>query len=196
MGFISTKASKIASGGGGGNGGYLTASKLGDGESYRVAILSEEPLEYFTVWGESDEGQKRPFRFVSEPSPTEIGEELGEFKQRLNYEGSELEKPKFGLSFYCFDYADEKVKVFEITQKTLMKELDGISQSEDYEDLHSWDLVLSRKGLKMNTEYKILPGPRKKGMQEKIDAAWEEAQSKGYDLQQLLIGGSPFGTSD
>ena len=196
MGFISTKASKIASGGGGGNGGYLTASKLGDGESYRVAILSEEPLEYFTVWGESDEGQKKPFRFVSEPSPTEIGEELGEFKQRMNYEGTELEKPKFGLSFFAFDYADEKVKVFEITQKTLMKELDGISQSEDYEDLHSWDMVFSREGLKMNTTYKILPGPRKKGMQEKIDAAWSEAEGKGYDLQQLLVGGSPFGTSD
>ena len=76
-----------------------------------------------------------------------------------------------------------------------MKELDGISQSEDYEDLHSWDMVFSRTGLKMNTEYKILPGPRKKGFQEKIDAAWSEAQGKGYDLQQLLVGGSPFGES-
>jgi hypothetical protein len=193
MGFISTKASKIAAGGGGGTGGYMTASKLGDGESYRVAILSDEPLEYFTVWGESDEGQKKPFRFVSEPSPSDIEEELGEFKQRMNYEGTELEKPKFGLSFFVFDYADEKVKVFEITQKTLMKELDGISQSEDYEDFAAWDMVFSRKGLKMNTEYKILPGPRKKGMQEKIDAAWSAAQGKGYDLQQLLVGGSPFG---
>ena len=196
MGFISAKASKLASGGGGGNGGYMTASKLGDGDSYRVAILSEEPLEYFTVWGESSEGQKKPFRFLSEPSPTEIKAELGEFKQRNNYEGTELEKPKFGLSFFAFDYADEKVKVFEITQKTLMKELDGISQSEDYEDLHSWDMVFSREGLKMNTTYKILPGPRKRGSQEKIDAAWDEARGKGYDLQQLLRGGSPFGTAD
>jgi hypothetical protein len=193
MGFISTKASKIAAGGGGGTGGYMTASKLGDGESYRVAILSDEPLEYFTVWGESDEGQKKPFRFVSEPSPSDIEEELGEFKQRMNYEGTELEKPKFGLSFFVFDYADEKVKVFEITQKTLMKELDGISQSEDYEDFAAWDMVFSREGLKMNTTYKILPGPRKKGFQEKIDAAWSAAQGKGYDLQQLLVGGSPFG---
>ena len=30
-------------------------------------------------------------------------------------------------------------------------------------------------------------------MQEKIDAAWSAAQGKGYDLQQLLVGGSPFG---
>ncbi len=195
MGFISAKASKLASGGGGGTGGYMTASKLGDGESYRVAILSEEPLEYFTVWGESEEGQKKPFRFTAEPSPSEIEKELGDYKQRLNYEQTELERPKFGLSFFVFDYADEKVKIFEITQKTLMKELDGISQSEDYEDLHAWDMVFSREGLKMNTTYKILPGPRKKGMQEKIDAAWKEADGKGYDLQQLLVGGNPFGES-
>ena len=196
MGFISSKASKIASGGGGGNGGYMTASKLGDGESYRVAILSEEPLESWTVWAENAEGSKKPFRFVDEPAPTEITAELGDWKQRLNYEGSELEKPKFHINFFVFDYADEKVKVFEIGQKTLMKELDGISQSEDYEDLHAWDMVFSREGLKMATTYKILPGPRKKGMQEKIDAAWEKAQAQGYDLKQLLVGGSPFGTSD
>ena len=195
MGFISAKASKLASGGGGGTGGYMSASKLGDGESYRVAILSEEPLESWTVWGENAEQQKKPFRFVDEPSPSDIEAELGDWKQRLNYEGTELERPKFSISFFCFDYGDEKVKVFEITQKTLMKELDGISQSEDYEDLHAWDMVFSREGLKMATTYKILPGPRKKGMQEKIDAAWKEAEGKGYDLQQLLVGGNPFGES-
>ena len=67
MGFISATAAKVASGGGTGTGGYLTASKLGDGEHYRIAIVSESPLEYWTVWGESEEGQKKPFRF-SQPS--------------------------------------------------------------------------------------------------------------------------------
>ena len=196
MGLISKKASRIAAGGGGGKGGYLTASKLGDGESYRVAILSDESLEYFTVWGENAEGQKKPFRFTDEPAPSEIKEELGDWTQRMNYEGTELEKPKFGMSFFVFDYADEKVKVFEINQKTLIAKLDAISQSEDYEDFAAWDMVFSRKGLKMSTEYNVLPGPRKKGSQDLIDEAWSEAQSKGYDLQQLLVGGSPFGTAD
>ena len=83
MGFISAKASNIASGGGGGTGGYLTASKLGDGDSYRIAILSPEPLEYWTVWGESGD-QKKPFRFADEPHAQEILQELGDFKQRMN----------------------------------------------------------------------------------------------------------------
>lgn len=193
MGFISTKASKIAAGGGGGNGGYMTASKLGDGESYRIAILSEEPLEYFTVWGETDDGQKKPFRFADEPSANDITKELGDYKQRMNYEGTELEKPKFALAFFCFDYGDSKVKVFEIGQKTLIKELDNISKQEDYSNLQEWDMVVSRTGLKMNTEYKILPAPRKKGMQETVDAAWSDAEGKGYDLNQLMVGGNPFG---
>ena len=194
MGFISSQASEIASRSA--SNGYLTASKLGDGEQYRVAILSEEPLESWTVWGESDDNEKKPFRFVSEPSQAEIEAELGEFKQRMNFEGTEIEKPKFGISFFCYDYADEKVKVFEVNQKTLMKELDKISQSEDYEDFLAWDMVFMRTGLKKETEYSILPGPRKKGQQVKIDAAWGEARSKGFDLQQLLVGGSPFGTAE
>ncbi len=193
MAFISATASKVANGGGTGTGGYLTASKLGDGESYRIAIVSDAPLEYWTVWGENDEGQKKPFRFSAEPSAEDITAELGDFKQRMNYEGTALEAPKFGLSFFCFDYADSKIKVFEITQKTLIKEIDKLSQDEDYADIHAWDLKVNRTGLKMNTEYSILPSPRKKGSDEEIKAAWSAAEESGYDLQQLLVGGNPFG---
>ena len=173
MAFISKKASALVSGGSSNTGGYLSASKLGDGDSMRIAIVSPEPLEFFTVWGETEEGQKKPFRFVSEPSASDIIAELGEFKQRMNYEGTELEKPKFAISMFVFDYQDEKIKVLEIGQKTLIKELDKISQTEDYENLHEWDFTISRTGTKMATEYKILPGPRKKGFTPKIQQAWE-----------------------
>ena len=193
MGFISATASKVAAGGSG-QGAYMTVSKLGDGEHHRVAIVSPTPLEYWTVWGENEEGKKKPFRFASEPSQSDINAEFGEdWTQRQNYEQTGLEAPKFGLSFFVFDYADSKIKVFEITQKTLIKELDRLSQDEDYADIHAWDLKFSRTGLKMATEYKILPSPRKPDSQAKIDEAWSAADSSGYDITQLLVGGSPFG---
>ena len=195
MPFLSATASKTVNGGGGNTGGYLSAGKLGDGESVRFAILSEEPLEAWTVWGENGD-QKKPFRFASEPSPSDIEAELGDFTQRQNYEQTGLEKPKFAVSCFVFDYQSETIKVLEIGQKGLMREIDALSQSEDYADLGAWDFTISRNGLKLNTEYRIVPGPRKKGMQEKIDAAWSEAQEKGYDLNQLLVGGSPFGESN
>ena len=190
MGFISKAASKIAAGGGSSNGGYLTAGKLGDGESHRISIVSEEPLEYFTVWGESAEGQKKPFRFHEEPTAQDITDELGDFVQRMNYEGTEVEKPKFAIAFFVFDHADSKIKVYEIGQKTLIKELDKLSNDEDYSDLHAWDMKITRTGLKMATEYSILPSPRKAGMDEKIQEAWSAAQEAGYDLTELMSGGN------
>ena len=88
----SQQASKQAAGGGGR--GYLTVSKLGDGDSYEVAIVSDSPLEFWEVWGEGDDGTKKPFRFTGEPSPADIEAELGDFKQRMNY-GAPLSTPKF-----------------------------------------------------------------------------------------------------
>ena len=194
MGFLSTSAAKSISGGGN-TGGYLSASKLSDGESMRFSIVSEEPLEFFCVWGENAEGTKKPFRFVSEPSPSDNNTELGEFTQRMNYEGTELEKPKFAISFFVFDYQTETIKVLEIGQKGLMKELDKLSQEEEYSDLSAWDMKISRTGVKLNTEYRLMPIPRKKGSDEKIAAAVADSISKGYEINQLLVGGNPFGAA-
>ena len=151
------------------------------------------PLEFFEVWGEDDAGNKKPFRFSSEPSAADIEAELGDFRQRMNYEGTALEAPKFVLSFFVFDYADSKIKVMSIPQKTVIKELDRLSQDEDFADVHSYDLKFSRAGLKMATEYRVTPVNRK-GDGENIKAAWDAAQESGYDLKELLIGGSPFGS--
>ena len=123
----------------------ITASKLGDGESYRIAIVSESPLEYWTVWGESAEGQKKPFRFAAEPSAADIKAELGEFVQRQNYELRPALNWRLRSSAchsFAYDFADSKIKVFEITQKTLIKELDKLSQDEDYR--RSFTLGISR----------------------------------------------------
>ena len=195
MAFISAKASAVVSGGSSNSGGYLSASKLGDGDSMRIAIVSPEPLEFWVSWGETEEGTKKPFRFVSEPSPSDLESEMGEFKPRLNFEGTDVEKPKFAISLFVFDYQDQKIKVLEIGQKTIIKEVDKISQTEDYQDIHAWDFVISRTGTKMSTEYRIMPAPRKKGFDSKIQKAWEDAIEAGYDIQQLLVGGSPFGES-
>jgi len=193
MGFISSNASKQAAGGGG-TGGYLTVSKLGDGDSYKVAIVSDSPLEFWEVWGEGDDGTKKPFRFTGEPSPADIEAELGDFKQRMNYEGTALEAPKFVISFFVYDYADSKIKVFSVPQKTVIKELDRLSQDEDFADVHSYDLKFSRTGLKMNTEYRVTPVNRKAGSDDDIKKAWSEAVEAGYDLAQLIAGASPFGS--
>jgi hypothetical protein len=85
-----------------------------------------------------------------------------------------------------------KVQVLQLTQKSIIKELDTISQLEDYDNLLEWDFILSKKGSGLTTEYTLRPAPRKKGSQEHIDSAWIEAKAEGFDISRLLTGANPF----
>ena len=99
--------------------------KLGDGESYRVAIVSKEPR--ILQFGEKARRNKKPFRFENEPTAEDISDTLGDFVQRLNFEGTAVESQSSACRFLrrlrrC------KIKVFEVGQKTLIGALDKFSQ--------------------------------------------------------------------
>lgn len=190
MGFLSKQASAAVNSGNSG-GGYLALSKLPDGGSVRFAMLSDQPLEFYETWGTCD-GQSKPFRFEHEPTTDDITAELGDFEPREGRGGPGTVDVKFAIAVPVFNFDNGKVQVLQITQKSIQKELDQISQMEDYEDLLSWDFNISKKGSGLTTEYTVRPVPRKKGSQQHIDAAWIEAKEAGFDLGRLLTGGNPF----
>lgn len=189
MAFFSKEASASFSSTTGG--GYLQLSKLPDGGSVRFAMLSDEPLEFFESWGQSN-GQSKPFRFESEPTPEHIKLEMGDYEPREGRGGPGTVDIKFAIAVPVFSYDSGKVQVLQITQKSILKEIDQISQMEDYAELLEWDFTISKKGSGLLTEYTVRPVPRKKGSQEHIDAAWIEAKAEGFDISRLLTGGSPF----
>lgn len=190
MAFLSKQASAAVSSTGAG-GGYLTLSKLPDGGSVRFAMLSDEPLEFYECWGSCD-GASKPFRFDYEPTPEDITSEMGDFEPREGRGGPGTVDVKFAIAVPVYNYESGKVQVLQITQKSILKELDSISQMEDYEDLLAWDFNISKKGSGLTTEYTVRPVPRKKGAQEHVDAAWLESKSEGFDISRLLTGGNPF----
>lgn len=190
MGFLSKQASANVTSTGSG-GGYLQLSKLPDGGSVRFALLSDEPKEFYEAWGQSN-GQSKPFRFESEPTSEDVKIEMGDFEPREGRGGPGTVDLKFAIATPCFNYDAGKVQVLQITQKSILKEIDAISQMDDYEDLLAWDFNISKKGSGLLTEYTVRPAPRKKGSQEHIDAAWIEAKSEGFDISRLLTGGNPF----
>jgi hypothetical protein len=190
MGFLSKQASATVSGSAAG-GSYLNVSKLPDGGSVRFALLSDEPLEGYECWGQCD-GQSKPFRFDFQPTPEDVTAELGDFEPREGRGGPGTVDVKFFIAVPVYSYEVGKVQVLQLTQKSIIKELDTISQMEDYEDLLAWDFMLSKKGSGLTTEYTLRPAPRKRGSQEHIDAAWLEAKSEGFDISRLLTGGNPF----
>ena len=190
MGFLSKQASATVSSTGSG-GGYLQVSKLPDGGSVRFALLSDEPLEFYETWG-SDGQASKPFRFDHEPTPEQIELEMGDFQPREGRGGPGTVDIKFAIAVPVYNFDSGNVQVLSLTQKSILKELDQISQMEDYEDLLAWDFNLSKKGSGLLTEYTLRPVPRKKGSQEHIDAAWIEAKAAGFDITRLFTGNNPF----
>lgn len=190
MPFLSKQASAAVSNSGT-NGGYLQLSKLPDGGSVRFALLTDEPLEGYEAWGTCD-GASKPFRFDYEPTPEDIATEMGDFEPREGRGGPGTVDVKFFIAVPVYNYETGKVQVLQVTQKSILKEIDSISQMEDYSDLLEWDFSISKKGSGLTTEYTVRPVPRKKGAQEHIDAAWLEAKAEGFDITRLLSGGNPF----
>ena len=193
MPFISATARKNSQSGGG-NKDYLKIKKEKVGDSIRFAILSEEPLDYWTTWGcEIATGKYKPFRFVSQPTDADIEAEMGpNFERAKEYKSEEIRKANFAMAMFVWSFEEKKVMMLELDKKTLIREIDSISQQPDYEVIQDTDLIITYKGPD-NGWYSVMPAPRKKDTQDEIDSAWAEAQAQNYDLKQLLVGGSPFG---
>jgi hypothetical protein len=188
MAFLSKSASAAIAPRTGG--AYLTPSKIADGGSVRFALLSEEPLEFYEAWGQDASGSLKPFRFPHEPTPEEVVLELGNYEPRTRDNGS-LDV-KFCIALPVYHYEDVKVKVLQLSQKSIISELDQIAQHEDFEDLLSWDFTLGRTGSKLTTVYTLRAVPRKAASQKALEAAWTDTKAAGFDLARLLVGGDPF----
>jgi hypothetical protein len=188
MGLLSKNAQAAVAGGG----AYLNPSKIAAGSSVRFCLLTFVPLEFYELWAEGTDGKAKPFRFDSEPSPDDIALALGDYTRRMNREGTGVEAMKFALALPVYNFETARVEVLQLSQKSLIREIDAVSQMEDYSDITAIDFQLGKEGSGLNTEYKLTPVPRKKGADKEIAAAWEDARSAGFDISRLLENGDPF----
>jgi hypothetical protein len=188
MSFLKNQAA-VTSGEGG---GYLNPSKIPSGGSARFALLAEEPLEFYEAWGVTDDGGSRPFRFASDPSPSDIEAEMGpDYTRKMNMDGTAPDPVKFGISVPVYNFESKSIQVLSLTQKSIIREIDQISQMEEYENLMEIDFILSKQGSGLKTEYTLRPVPRKTS-QAVIDKTWDAALTAGFDITRMISGGNPF----
>ena len=194
MGFLSKGGADNVAGGGGGN--YLNPGKLQSGASMRFALATAEPLEMFECWGESAEGKLKPFRFLEEPTAEDIEAEFGdEWSRRQNRNGDGYEAAKFVIAVPAYSYESGSIAILSLSQKSLIRELDSISQEEDYKDLCDWDFSIGREGTGLNTEYSLRPLPPKADRKE-IKALYKKSLDGGFDINALIRGENPFPSSE
>ena len=171
---------------------YLTPGKVKADGQVRFAMLANEPLCYFEVWGQDETGKPKPFRFAEEASAEEIEQEMGVNYKRTVYDDGNEAPQKFAISVPIYNHDINKVQILSMNQKNLIKEFDQISQVEEYSDMTEWDFIITKSSTVSPDMYGLRPVPRKKGTEEAITAAWDEAVKDGFDINRLLTDGNPF----
>jgi hypothetical protein len=147
--------------------------KLKTGEN-RLRILSKPLLGYvgWTQEGNRNKPVRKPLNQFA----------IGEIDKR----GS-----KHFWAMPVWDYADGSIKVWELTQKTIMGAIQALSVNKKWGNPVHYDLSITAKGDGMDREYSVLPEPRERAAPE-IVSAWV-ALRETFDLTKLFTGGDPFG---
>jgi len=144
--------------------------KFQDGDN-KFRILSK-PILGWLDWKD-----KTPYRFQLSEKPTNSM--------------SPDQKIKHFWAFVVWNYDEEDVQVLEITQATIQNAIRALSQNSDWGDPFDYDIKVSKKGSKLDTEYVVTPVPHKPVAKFITDAY----NNKPCDLESLFDGEDPFDLS-
>jgi stage V sporulation protein SpoVS len=144
--------------------------KLVDGEN-RFRILTSPILGY--EWWEQDGETRKPVRVRMNDKITTT---------------PESEKAKHFWAMAVYNYNQEAIQILEITQATIQKAIKALAKDSDWGSPLGYDLVVTRSGKELNTEYTVNPKPAK----ELDKTVAEKFKQTSINLNALYDGEDPF----
>jgi len=154
--------------------------KFQDGEN-RLRILTS-PILGWEWWTDADgvvkeKGDK--IRKGDKPVRVPMGGKIDE---------SAAETARHFWAMKVWNYKDEMVQVLEVTQASIQKPLKALAKDEDWGSPVNYDIVVSKSGEGLDTEYSVTPKPAKK-----MDEAIKElCDNTSVNLEALFDGEDPF----
>ena len=91
-----------------------------------------------------------------------------------------------------WNYQDKVVQILEITQKGIQRSLKALSDDEDWGNPTGFDIVVTKTGEKLETEYSVQPKPAKP-LEKEIE---DKFKTKYIKLDALYEGLDPFKTDE
>jgi hypothetical protein len=175
---------------------YLRYTKLTQGKPANFALLEQDPLCYWLVWGETKDGMSmKPFRFLEKPSAEDIKLELGnEYNQALNFDKTAVRAPVECLTWPVYNWDLNQVQVLEVAHISLSRQFAKYGLNKKYsKNLLDWDFELSKIQADM-TRYELLIVPRDEDEHDEdaMAKAWRATEKAGFDLSRIVGGGDPF----
>lgn len=152
--------------------------KFVEGEN-RFRVLSSAIVGW-EYWTEED-GKRRPIRVrVESEVPTEV-KNATDSQQRA----------KHFWAFVVYNVKEKEVQILEITQKSIMASIRALVESDDWGDPKEYDILVNRTGKELETEYSVVPTPKKP-----VDPGIiEYYKDLHINLEALYSGEDPFITS-
>ena len=152
------------------SGNYM---KLEDGAN-KFRVLSK-PLIGWEYWNL----ENKPVRLKERPEtlPEDIREDG---------------KIKHFWAFVVWNYRSAKLQILEITQVSIQGAIEDLVLNEDWGSPETYDLTITKKGQKLDTEYSVQPSPHKTAPPEAMDALTHI----NINLPALFKGEDPFADID
>lgn len=157
---------------------YLNVSKLQDGQPCRIRFIGEG-ITGHVAWTVN----KKPLRW--ELLPDSLPEHV-----RPDDNGDR--SAKFFLAGICWDYENEMFRAVELTQRSVLAELNKYMADEDFGDPAGYDVVITRTGNGLETKYSVLAKPPKP-VSPSIEKAFAVLD---WDLNKLWDGRHPWSSDD
>lgn len=152
--------------------------KFDEGENqFRVLSDAVVGWEYWT----EEAGKRTPNRVRTvDELPKEVQRATDTQKQAKHF-----------WAFVVLNKATNDIQILELTQKSLMKGIEGLAASKSWGDPKAYDIVVTRTKTgpeARDVEYSVRPEPKEK-LDEGVQALYE---SMGIDLNKLFTGEDPF----
>jgi len=155
-------------------GGY---AKLETGEN-KFRILSS-PL---MTWLEWRDGKTKRHRFVNKEETPAPAKGTGE-----------KDSVKHAWALIVWNYKTEKIELLEIDKQGVIAAIKALSEKPAWGHPKNYDIVISKKGSDLKTEYMTTPEPPSPVSSHIVEAYTENP----IDLNQLMVeGGNPFISKD
>lgn len=91
-------------------------------------------------------------------------------------------------AFVVYNYDAQKVQILELTQKGIMKYIQGLVNNPKWGNPQSYDLVVNRSGTGLDTEYTCVANPHS----EVDPVIMTKYQMMSINLEALYDGADPF----
>lgn len=137
-------------------------------------ILSN-PIVGWEGWKVDEDGNRKPVRFSMYNKPIDLRQ-------------FDKQQVKHFWAMPVWDYKSEKVKILQITQVGIQSAIENLSKDADWGEPTGYDIKVTKRGEKLETEYEVSPKPHK----EVPTKAQDEFLKAKINLKALFHGDDPF----